>query len=303
VPPRQRDNGPDKRENLARQYGFVQAFFDTDPELKQLFSLAVKKTWTPERFIAELRDTKWFRTHSVTVRNAIMQKTADPETYKSRVSQLTATVRDQWGKTFGPRANTQLDKGELRQLAETAYMMGWSEAQVIDQMSRTVNYQKLLRQKKLGGTAAENATKIEALGRAYGLNPGNKFIARQIENIVDGSDTFEGVATRLKDWAKREYSAFAGELDGGATIEDIASPYISKMAEMLELNPEGIHARERMIRNALQARDEKGQNRPLSLGEFEDQLRRDKRWQYTKNAREQAMSITESLLKDFGLVS
>lgn len=301
MPPKNRKNDGDgnKREQAARQYGFVMAFFDTDPELKKLFNKAVRQTLTPERFIAELRDTKWFKKNAVSVRNAIMQETADPATYKQRVSQMAATVRDTWGATFGQT----LPGNEARQWAETAYRLGWSEAQLMDHMTKSVNYKKMLRNKHLGGTAAEMKTRIEALGRAYGLNPGNKYIARQVEKIVEGRDTFEGTATRLKDWAKREYAAFAAEIDGGATIQDIAEPYIGRMTELLELNPESVHARENMIQKALKAKGKDGKPAALSLTDFDDMVRKDKRWQYTDNAREQAMNVTEGLLRDFGLIS
>lgn len=303
MPPRQRNNGPGKRERLARQYGFVQAFFDTDPELKKLFNTAINKTYTPERFVAELRDTRWFKKNSVTVRNAIMQKTADPGTYKARVNQLAATLRDTWGATFGGTGGSMLDPGEIRQWAETAYMMGWSEAQVMDHMGKQINFTKLMRNKRLGGTAADLKAKIEALGRAYGVNPGNKYIGSQVEKIVMGQDTFEGVAHRLKEWSKREYAAFRDELDGGATIQDIAEPYMQRMADLLELNPQTFTARERTIQKALKAKGKDGKPAAMSLQDFEDMVRKDKRWQYTNNAREQVMGITEGLLRDFGLVS
>lgn len=304
MPPRQRnDDRLTKRERLSRQYGFVQAFFDTDPDLKALFSKAVRNTWTPERFIAELRDSKWFRKNAVTVRNALVQKTADPATYNQRINQLTATLRDTWGSNFGGTLRSVLDKGELRQWAETAYMMGWNEAQVMDHMTKSINFTKLMRNKRLGGSAAEMKNQIEALGRAYGLNPGNGYIGQQVEKIISGRDTMEGTALRLKEWAKRQYAAFADELDGGATVADIAEPYMQRMADLLELNPETLHARERTIQKALRATDKNGKPAAMSLTDFEDMVRKDKRWQYTDNAREQTMGITEGLLRDFGLLA
>lgn len=299
------DDGPNrerKAKRLARQYGFVLAFFETDPDLKALFDKAVRKTWSTQRFIAELRDTKWFKTHSVTLRNAILQETADPATYNAEVRKLAATIRDTWGATFGGTLGV-LDDGELKLWAETAYRMGWTEAQVMDHMTKSINFQKLMTNKRLGGSAAELKNTFEALGRAYGLNPGNRWVASQVEKVISGRDTQEGVATRLKEWAKREYAAFAAELDGGATIEDIAEPYVSKMAEMLELNPAGIHARQGLVQKALRARGQDGNPRPLSLGDFEDMLRRDPRWQKTNNARETVMEITHNLLRNFGLVN
>lgn len=294
---------PDKpninRERLARDYGFALAFMNSDPELKQLFNKAVKNTWTAEKFTAMLRDSKWFKTHSVSVRNAIMQETADPATYRQRVKQMQATVKDTWGRMFGDT----MDPKDIRAWAETAYRMGWSEAQLVDHMTKGINYKKQLRDKQLGGTAAETAQKLEQLGRAYGLNPSNGFLARNVERILEGQDTFEGAAARLKDWAKREYGAFADQLDGGATIEDIAEPYRAKMADLLELPPGEVGVLDRKIQRALKARSKDGKPAAMSLTDFEDEVRKDKRWQYTENAREQVMGVTEGLLRDFGLLA
>lgn len=287
------------RKHLARDYGFALAFMNSDPELKHLFNQAVKHTWTAEKFTAKLRDSKWFRHHSVSVRNSIMQETADPATYKQRVKQMEATVRDAWGANFG----ATLDQGDARSWAETAYRMGWSEAQLMDHMTRSINYRKLTREKTLGGTAAETKMKLESVGRAYGLNLSNKYLARQIERITEGRDTYEGAVSRVKDWAKREYAAFAPELDGGATVADIAEPYVQKMADLLELNPESVNIRSNLIQKALKSQSKDGKPAALSLTDFEQLVRNDRRWQYTDNAREETMNVVSGLLRDFGLTA
>src|SRR5690349_10900095 len=134
---------PDKinKAEMAAQYGFALAFMNSNPELKTLFNKAVKQTWTADKFIANLRGTKWFKKNSASVRNAILQKTADPATYKSNVNQMYSTVRDAWGKTFGQAG---LNEKHLRQLAEQAHMFGWSEAQLMDHMSSGIDYQKFI---------------------------------------------------------------------------------------------------------------------------------------------------------------
>ena len=66
------------KEEMATQYGFALAFMKSDPELWKLFNQATQQTWTADRFIAGLRNTKWFQHHSASVRNAILQQTSDP---------------------------------------------------------------------------------------------------------------------------------------------------------------------------------------------------------------------------------
>ena len=288
------------RERMAANYGFAMAFLRSNDELWSLFQQAVKHTWDPNRFIAKLRDTKWFQTHSANVRNAIMQETADPATYQANVDQMYATVRDTWGSMFG---TANLNKKDLRAWAETAHRMGWSEAQLVDKMTQGLNYRKLLKKGELGGTAAEIETQLDSLIDNYALQLGAKWKARQLEKLMEGSDTIGGVQNRVRELAKREYAAFADAIDGGATITEIADPYRNIMADLLEMNPYDISLDNKLLQKALNQKTEDGKPAAMSLSDFADRVRRDDRWQYTDNAREEGMSITYGLLQQMGLVA
>lgn len=294
------DNGPSiNKAKLAQNYGFALAFMNSSPELKQLFNQAVKGTWSTSRFIAALRNTDWFKHHSVSVRNAILQETADPETYRDKVAQMESQVRDQWGQMFGNTA----DPGNIKQWAETAYRMGWSQSQLIDHMTHAIGFQKLLKQQALGGQAAALKQQIYSTAEAYGLNVGDHFVGSQIERVLRGNDTIDGVTSRLQDWAQREYKAFAPEIQGGATVQDIAQPYISKMADLLEVNPQSIGLHSHLIQAALHQETKDGKPAAMSLTDFANVVRRDPRWQYTDNAHQQMASVTANLLQDWGVLA
>lgn len=300
MPPKKKKNREGKRERLARQYGFVLSFFESSPQLERVFNQAVKNTWTPDRFIAELRDTKWFKNHAASVRNAILQQEADPATYKQRVNQMLATVKDTWGSTFG----ATLDPKEAKLWAETAYRMGWSEAQLIDRMTKGVNYKKMLRERQLGGTAEQTRQQLAQAARAYGVKPSRNWMANQLSKIIEGRDTIEGTIARIQNWSQREYESFARELEGGATMADIAEPYVARMADLLEISPDTLDVLSPKIQKALRGtRNAEGKTQAMSLTDFDEYVRSDKRWQYTDNAREQAMGVTEGLLRDFGLLA
>lgn len=291
---------PDKinKKKLAQDYGFALAFMQSDPELAKLFNQAVKNTWAPEKFIAQLRDTKWFKANSANVRNAILQETGDPATYQANVAQMAATVKQTWTKLFG---TADMDDSQLNAWAETAHRMGWSEAQLVAQMTKGLDYQKLLVKKDLGGTAAEAAQQIDQLISSYGIDLGSQWKAAQIEKIVEGNDTLGGVQNRLRDLAKQEYGAFSAQIDAGQTIAEIADPYRQKMADLLELNPNDVTLKDSMIQKALKQRAQDGRPAALTLTDFADEVRKDQRWQYTDNAREQVSNLTQSLLSSFGL--
>jgi hypothetical protein len=288
------------QQQLAAQYGFAQAFMNSDPELKSLFAQAVKNTWDTSMFVAKLRNTKWFKTHSATVRNSIMQETSDPATYKANVDQMFATVSDTWGKMFGTAG---MDPKVLRTWAETAHRMGWSEAQLVDRMTAGVNYQKLLKDQTLGGTAAETEGQIDNLLGNYGLNLGGTWKAAQLEKIIEGNDTIGGVQDRVREMAMREYKAFADRIQAGESVREIADPYVQKMASLLERSDGEIGLNDRTIQSALKRTDAKGRPAALDLAAFADEVRKDKRWQYTDNAKQEVGNVTSTLLRSFGLMA
>ena len=288
------------RERMAANYGFALAFMRSNDELWHLFNKAVRGTWDANRFVAGLRNTKWFKHHSSSVRNAILQQTSDPATYQANVDSMFATVKDAYGKMFG---TANMDHKDLRRWAETGYRMGWSEAQLVDHITKGINYRKLLKNGELGGSAAEVEGQLNSLIENFGLNNGTNWKAHQLEKLMEGNDTIAGVQNRVREQAKREYGAFADQIDAGSTVADIAAPYKQMMSDLLELNPNEVDIRDKMIQRGLRQTTPKGKPAALSMTDFADMVRQDHRWQYTDNAREQVTSLTKNLLDSFGLTA
>jgi hypothetical protein len=258
----------------------------------------VKHTWAPDMFVARLRGTKWFKTNSSSVRNAIMQRTSDPATWKANVAQMKATVQDQWGSLFG---KAPVDDKQLERWATTAQTMGWSQAQLVDHMSRGLNYQKLLRSKSLGGTAAETEAQLDQMISQYGVDLGNRWKAAQVKNVVIGNGTVGGIQDQVREMAKQQYKAFASQLDAGQTMSQIADPYVQKMSSLLELDPNQVGVKDNLIQKALTATDKHGNPAAMDMSDFANMVRQDRRWQYTDNAKQQVADVTSQLLQSFGL--
>lgn len=284
------------REEMAQDYGFTMAFLRSDDELWGLFNQAVKKTWDAGKFVAELKETKWFRHNAATARQAITLKYTDPATYRQQMQQMRGQVREQFGALLGghPPSNRFVDR-----YAETAVMMGWNEQQLTDHLVESVNMRKLLR-RQIGGEAGQLKLQLQQAARSYGVKANNQFLATNIERVLNGNDTVDGVVNRLRDRAMSKYAAFRDEIKGGATVEEIADPYRQTMAELLEMNPGQVDMFDHKIQRALQNR-QNGKPAPLTLYDFEDQVRKDSRWMHTDNAKEQFATVGNELLKSFGL--
>jgi hypothetical protein len=293
------------QDKMAAQYGFALAFMNSDPELSALFKSAVKGTWTPDMFVAKLRNTNWFKTNSASVRNAIMMQTSDPDSYKENVDKMTAQVRDAWGKAYGMDSVAGVDDNTLHQWGETAFRMGWTEEQLLDHMGSAVDYQQLMTSNSLGGGAAEARSQLRSLAENYGVDPGQTWMADSLGRLLTGDDTIEGVQARIQDLAKQQYGAFADQIDAGHTVAEIADPYKQKMADLLEMNPADINLKDGMIQKALtgQKDPKTGVLAAQNLNDFANSVRSDTRWQYTANAKQATANTTAQLLRSFGLMA
>jgi hypothetical protein len=80
----------------------------------------------------------------------------------------------------------------------------------------------------------------------------------------------------------------------GTDLDTIYSPYRQTMAAVLELNPETIGFTDPVLRSAI------GPSGEVPLYDFQRALRKDARWQYTNNAREDVFQSVGKVLQDFG---
>jgi hypothetical protein len=79
----------------------------------------------------------------------------------------------------------------------------------------------------------------------------------------------------------------------GTDLSTIYAPYKRTMASLLELDPESIDINDTTLQTAITDRE-------LPIYEFRKILKKDPRWQYTNNAREEVSNKVLRVLRDFG---
>jgi hypothetical protein len=79
----------------------------------------------------------------------------------------------------------------------------------------------------------------------------------------------------------------------GTDLNTIYAPYKRTMASLLELDPESINLDDTTLQTAITDRE-------LPIYEFRKILKKDPRWQYTNNAREEVSNKVLRVLRDFG---
>jgi hypothetical protein len=136
---------------------------------------------------------------------------------------------------------------------------------------------------------------LEKTAKANGLSL-NIFgdVDNWVQRINQGEslDTFKQL---IRNVAKRGLPENVGKLiDEGVDLETVYAPYRNTMATVLEVNPNTISLDDATLRGAI------GPDKEMSIYEFQRALRKDPRWQYTNNAREEVSDVALKVLKDFG---
>ncbi len=286
---------PLSRDELAEDYGFVDALFDSNPELKKLFDKAVKGQWTASKFQAELRDTKWWKTHSESERKYLTNRYGDPATAKQDLKAAFIQVR-QLANQMGMVETSALLK-KMNTWAYNVVAKGWSESQLRYELGKYVSF---------GGDnwQGEGGEAIEALhSYAYsmGIKMNDKFYTDGARNIIRGVAKQQDYEDKIRKQAKATYSQWSKQIDAGQTVADLASPYMQSMAQILELPSGSVNLFDNTIKKALQYKNTTtGKSEIKALWQFENELRSDPRWKQTKNAQDSLMQVAHQVLADFG---
>jgi hypothetical protein len=149
----------------------------------------------------------------------------------------------------------------------------------------------------LGGAVGADLTALRATARANGFDLDTTFkdqINTWLQRLAVGESvgTFQNV---IRSQAKLGLpDKVANLLDQGLDLSNIYAPYRNVMASVLEVAPDSINLNDATLRSAI------GPEKEMSIYDFQRTLRKDARWQYTDNARQEASDSVLKVLRDFG---
>jgi len=149
------------------------------------------------------------------------------------------------------------------------------------------------------GAAGENFDSLAKIASANGLDL-EKAFGTQLPDWLTAINKGESIETYkkiIRDVAKIGMpEKIAKLIDQGIDLSAIYAPYKNIMANTLEIPSTTIDMNDPTLRSAITAESE------IPLYEFERQLRKDNRWQYTNQAKSEVSSATQKILQDFGFM-
>jgi hypothetical protein len=312
---------------LEQILGDVQNYFDLpdyifklDKDLGNLLVRAVNEKWTAERWDKEIENTNWWRKNSSEVRKRLTQF----GNYKDLQSQGQDVSKSDFGLWLKKKkgqlkadartiAGYALTDAEAEDIAQKIYLGFLDDdenairAFLVPYIGKTTSIVNGMKMTGYSGQALKDYQTLQAIAKSNGLSL--KDILPGISATTTGGDLEEAVLEKLAlgeldigriSQDARSLAAIGqpemvrGLLNQGYDLDQVYSPYKNIMSNVLELNPEQISLNDPTLRSAI---SDKGET---NLYDFQRMLRKDSRWQYTQNARQEIGDITLNVLRDFG---
>jgi len=152
------------------------------------------------------------------------------------------------------------------------------------------------------GPSGKYFVAIKNFAADNGLRLSDSAATSYANSIVAGTIDENTAFNALRESAAEAFPALADKIKAGINLNTLADPYIQSMSSILEIPDTGIDLFDPKVRNALAYTLPDGKVGTKSIYEFEKELRKDPRWQYTNNARNDAASVATTVLKDFGFM-
>lgn len=280
-------------DELAETYGMSYAFFKSQPELMKLLKGAVADQWTPDKFQAEVKNSSWWKKNSDTARQAqVLQKT-DPATYKADMEAARVAARQ-----MAVKAGAILTDKNVEKLAKNMVHFGWEEAQVTNFLGQYISFAK---DHTLGGLAGQAAKAIKDEAYKNGVAVTEQSVLNNAAYLVRGITSMEKIQAGIREQSAGLYPAFAEQIKAGASIQDLAQPYVQVVAQELGLPETDVSVFSPKVKQALNRANGKGEPEAMDLNTFTQHVRNDPAWRKTSAVADKTMNIGRQVLADMGL--
>jgi hypothetical protein len=303
--------------NVAAEKDFAlpETLFKNVPSLNALLKKYVDEKWTPDKLRKAIRDDVWYKQNSAEIKSRYVQyynyrdmqasgQAQGTTDYEMQIDKIEAKLKKRAVEIGSAAAS---DPAALRKAAENLYITNRSEdesfiddflAASIRKIGGTIggkgtegysgqalaNYQELLK------TARDNGLKVSD------IIPGGSNEQQVLSGIASGKIDINRIIQDTRKLASQGQPQYVRDLlSQGYNLNQVFAPYRQTMAAVLEIDdPNSIDLNDPLLRSAI---SDKGD---MNIYEFKKALRKDDRWQYTEQARQDVSSATLDILRDFG---
>ena len=144
---------------------------------------------------------------------------------------------------------------------------------------------------KIGGAIGDNLSVVKELSKQYDTSLTTSERGKFAKGLIDGSITANDIKKTLATRAKSKYKVLADRIDENVSVFDLASDYISAKANVLEIDADNLGVKD--VAEAFSG------DKLMNMSEFMAAQKKDPRYAYTNQARDDAASFATSLASVF----
>jgi hypothetical protein len=281
---------------IREQFGYLAWAID-DEELGAILRQAVEEGWTPQTLQGALFSTKWWQSHSQSMRSWAALVGQDPAEAGRQIQSQAVTVRQQ-----ASQLGLNLSSGRAGQISETALRLGWSQNELMRALVAEVKYKP----DGVGGLVGAMMKEVKAISADYLIPMADKTAFRWARRIVAGDDTPQGFGAYISNMAKGRFPHLADVIDRGISPGQYFAPYQSMAAQLLEISPGEVDfysdSRFSSVLDPVGGGDGREERRAMTMSEYARQIRNLEDWQFTDQANHQASELGQKILETFGAV-
>jgi len=162
-----------------------------------------------------------------------------------------------------------------------------------------------------GGTGQQTINDLRKYASDQGVTMPDSFFNDAANKLNDPNSgmTIETYQNNIKGYAQSKYSGFSQHIANGETVATIAAPYKQEFQSILGIPSDSIDLTASsgdgaLLKNALSGNVDPstGIAQPMSIFDFQKQLRSDPRWNSTPDAAETMNGIVEQIGRMFGKI-
>lgn len=290
------NSNPALKAYVQNEYG-DNAWMMSNPELQQILVATAYYGWDQAHVDSALGGTQWWKQNGQQVAEWQQLQATDPSTALRQVGQSAANVRAA-ANTLG----VQLSDTQVNSLGAQAAEFSWNDAtinQAVSAMYQTTTTQPT------GGTAASFQDQATSLIQQYAVPVSADTLAQWTNNAVSGKADASGFEDYLRQQAQTLYPFMKTALDNGVTPQAWFAPYTSAASSLLGVSDQSINWSDPKWLSAVTQQNPGGEATPVSLTQFQDTLRSNSQfgWSKTADAVATAYTTAKQIAQTFGKVA
>jgi hypothetical protein len=280
------------------------AVINSDKGLKALFDEAWTaqkrgEEYTEETFVTKLKALSWYKSRSEAQREyyTLSKDPSQAKDLEAKIEASKQSVLDSAGLI-----GATLTDAQALQIAKTNLQNGFNASELQNVIAGYIKFSGKTNQEKIGslfGAAGAAEDEIRTLAKKNNVTLSEDWILGQARGITAGKFDVNKSKDYITNIAKRQYSAWADQIDNDNTVEDLAAGFIQTYATEFGEPVNNINLKNKYIETAMKSVDDKG--RPIDNQAFIKTIRKSNDWANVSKNKEKILGVGQDILSRFGM--